>query len=322
MNKFILPIALMLLVITGCENSMRSESSNLDSAELQELSSELTYDLGLSKSSTDAMNKSLNRHGKGGKHREPGFLWKVAAEMSDQLTDEEKAVLFEKMDEKDIPLFGGSKGKKSKSGKKGKSQSRDLFNILNDDQKDLYKAMMAAYKEKFKSLRDQVKDGSLSKEDAKVQMKSLKDALRAEVDALLTDDQKAQLEQNKADRNAKRQAYRDSSKAVMVDALGMTEDQVSAYDAANQEAKDATSALFEQAKNGDIDRETLRASLKLVFTTKNEKLTAIFNDQQLDIIKIRKALEMRMKKHRSSKGDKARKGKKSRKGKKGSRSKG
>ena len=322
MNKFILPIASMLLVITGCENSMRSESSNLDSAELQELSSELTYDLGLSKSSTDAMNRSLNRHGKGGKHREPGFLWKVAAEMSDQLTDEEKAVLFEKMDEKDIPLFGGSKGKKSKSGKKGKSQSRDLFNMLTDDQKDLYKAMMAAYKEKFKSLRDQVKDGSLSKEDAKVQMKSLKDALRAEVDALLTDDQKAQLEQNKADRNAKRQAYRDSSKAVMVDALGMTEDQVSAYDAANQEAKDATSALFEQAKNGDIDRETLRASLKLVFTTKNEKLTAIFDDQQLDIIKIRKALEMRMKKHRSSKGDKARKGKKSRKGKKGSRSKG
>ena len=322
MNKFILPIASILLVITGCENSMRSESSNLDSVELQELSSELTYDLGLSKSTEDAMNKSLNRHGKGGKHREPGFLWKVAAEMSDQLTDEEKAVLFEKMYEKDIPLFGGSKGKKSKSGKKGKSQSRDLFNILNDDQKDLYKAMMAAYKEKFKSLRDQVKDGSLSKEDAKEQMKALKDALRAEVDALLTDDQKAQLEQNKADRNAKRQAYRDSSKAVMVETLGMTEDQVSAYDAANQEAKDATSALFEQAKNGDIDRETLRASLKLVFTTKNEKLTAIFNDQQLDIIKIRKALEMRMKKHRSSKGDKARKGKKSRKGKKDSRSKG
>ena len=322
MNKFILPIASILLVITGCENSMRSESSNLDSVELQELSSELTYDLGLSKSSTDAMNKSLNRHGKGGKHREPGFLWKVAAEMSDQLTDEEKAVLFEKMDEKDIPLFGGSKGKKSKSGKKGKSQSRDLFNMLTDDQKDLYKAMMAAYKEKFKSLRDQVKDGSLSKEDAKVQMKSLKDALRAEVDALLTDDQKAQLEQNKADRNAKRQAYRDSSKAVMVEVLGMTEDQVSAYDVANQEAKDATSALFEQAKNGDIDRETLRASLKLVFTAKNEKLTAIFDNQQLDIIKIRKALEMRMKKHRSSKGDKARKGKKSRKGKKGSRSKG
>ena len=322
MNKFILPIASILLVITGCENSMRSESSNLDSAELQELSSELTYDLGLSKSSTDAMNKSLNRHGKGGKHREPGFLWKVAAEMSDQLTDEEKAVLFEKMYEKDIPLFGGSKGKKSKSGKKGKSQSRDLFNILNDDQKDLYKAMMAAYKAKFKSLRDQVKDGSLSKEDAKDQMKALKEAKQAEVDALLTDDQKAQLEQNKADRNAKRQAYRDSSKAVMVETLGMTEDQVSAYDAANQEAKDATSALFEQAKNGDIDRETLRASLKLVFTTKNEKLTAIFNDQQLDIIKIRKALEMRMKKHRSSKGDKARKGKKSRKGKKGSRGKG
>jgi len=322
MNKFILPFASMLLVITGCENSMHSESSNLDSAELQELSSELTYDLGLSKSSTDAMNKSLNRHGKGGKHREPGFLWKVAAEMSDQLTDEEKALLFEKMDEKDIPLFGGSKKKKGKPGKKGKSQFSAIYKVLTDDQKVLYKAMMVDYKEKFKSLREQVKDGSMSKESAKGEMKALKEAMQAEVDALLTDDQKAQLDQNKADRKAKRQAYRDSSKAVKVSVLGMSDDQVSSYDAVNQEAKDATSALFEQSKNGDIDRETLRASLKAVFSARNEKLTALFDDNQLDIIKIHKALEMRMKKHRSSKGDKGKKSKKGKKGKKGSRSKG
>jgi hypothetical protein len=120
MNKYILPIATLLLIATGCENTMRSESSDFDSAELQQLSSELSYDLGLSKSSTDAMNNSLNRHGKSGKHREPGFLWKVSAEMSDQLTDDEKVILFEKMDEKDISIFGGGKKKDGKSGKKGK----------------------------------------------------------------------------------------------------------------------------------------------------------------------------------------------------------
>ena len=62
MNKYILPIATLLLIATGCENTMRSESSDFDSAELQQLSSELSYDLGLSKSSTDAMNNSLNGH--------------------------------------------------------------------------------------------------------------------------------------------------------------------------------------------------------------------------------------------------------------------
>ena len=124
MNKYLLQVAAIFLFITGCENSMRSESSDLDSSELQQLSSEISYDLGLSKSSTDAMNNSLNRHGKRGKHREPGFLWKVSAEMSDQLTDDEKAILFEKMDEKDISIFGGGKTKSGKSNKKGKKQGK------------------------------------------------------------------------------------------------------------------------------------------------------------------------------------------------------
>lgn len=304
MNKYILPIATLLLIATGCENTMRSESSDFDSAELQQLSSELSYDLGLSKSSTDAMNNSLNRHGKSGKHREPGFLWKVSAEMSDQLTDDEKAVLFEKMDEKDISIFGGGKKKDGKSGKKGKKRGSGIYKILTDDQKVLYKAMMMDYKEKFKVIRNQVKDGSITKDNAKEQTSALKEAMQAEVDALLTDQQKAQIDQYRADRDAKHKVFRDSSKAVMVSALSMSEDQVIAYDATKQEAKDAASVLFEQSKNGDIDRETLRASLKLLFSDRNDKLEALFDVKQLDIIKIHKALTMRMKKHRSSKGKK------------------
>ena len=310
MNKYILPIASLILFATGCENAMHSEPSELDNAELQQLSSELSYELGLSKSSTDALNNSLNRHGKRGKYREPGFLWKVSAEMSDQLTDEEKAVLFEKMDEKDIPVFGDGMKKSGKKGKKGKKKNSGVFRILTDDQKVLYKAMMTDYKEKFRSIREQVKDGSITKDDAKAQMVALKDAMKAEVDALLTDEQKAQIEQDKADRKATHTAYRDSSKAVMVSVLLMSEDQVLSYDAAKQEAKDAASVLFEQSKNGDIDRETLRASLKSLFSERNEKLESIFDDKQMDIIKIHKALTLRMKKHRSSKGKKGGRSKK------------
>lgn len=310
MNKYILPIASLILFATGCENAMHSEPSELDNAELQQLSSELSYELGLSKSSTDALNNSLNRHGKRGKYREPGFLWKVSAEMSDQLTDEEKAVLFEKMDEKDIPVFGDGMKKSGNKGKKGKKKNSGVFRVLTDDQKVLYKAMMTDYKEKFKSIRGQVKDGSITKDDAKAQMVALKDAMKAEVDALLTDEQKAQIEQDKADRKATHTAYRDSSKAVMVSVLLMSEDQVLAYDAAKQEAKDAASVLFEQSKNGDIDRETLRASLKSLFSERNEKLESIFDAKQMDIIKIHKALTLRMKKHRSSKGKKGGRSKK------------
>ena len=320
MKKIILPISTFLFLAIGCDNPLLDNAVDLDSQELQDFSSELASDLGLSKSSTKSLNDVLNRHGRGGKHREPGFLWKIAGELAVTLTDEEKARLFEKMDEKDIPLFGGSKGKKGHAGKgrKGGDDFGGIYKVLTDDQKVTFKAIVTAYKERFKAIHEQVKDGSLSKEDARSQMDALKEAMQAEVDALLTEEQKAQIDQNKADRETERQAYKDSSKAVMVDVLDMTAEQVTAFGEANKEARDAAMALFEQAQNGDIDKDTLREGLKNIFATKNEKMEALFNDDQLEIIKIHKALELRMKKHRGQKGKKGG-GRKGRKGNGGNR---
>jgi len=319
-KKLILPISTFLFLAIGCDNPLLDNAVDLDSHELQDFSSELASDLGLSKSSTKSLNDVLNRHGRGGKHREPGFLWKIAGELAVTLTDEEKAHLFEKMDEKDIPLFGGSKGKKGRTGKgrKGGDDFGGIYKVLTDDQKVTFKAIVTAYKERFKAIHEQVKDGSLSKEEARSQMDALKEAMQAEVDALLTEEQKAQIDQNKADRETERQAYKDSSKAVMVDVIGMTAEQVTAFDEANKEARDAAMALFEQAQNGDIDKDTLREGLKNIFATKNEKMETLFNDYQLEIIKIHKALELRMKKHRDQKGKKGG-GRKGRKGNGGNR---
>ena len=311
MKKLILPISILLLFAVGCDNPMLDNRVELDNSELQDFSSELASDLGLSKTSASAVNDVLNRHGRGGKHKEPGFLWKVAGELADKLSDEEKARLFEKMEEKEIPLFGTPKIKK---GKKSKDPFSVIKKVLTDDQKVTFKAIKIAYKEKFKVINEQVKDGTLSKEDAKAQKNALKEAFKAEIDALLTDEQKAQLEQNKADRKEKRKAYKDSTKAVKIAVLGMTQDQVSAFDAANQEARDAAKALFEKSKNGDIDKDTLREGLKNIFAAKNEKMAGIFDDSQLEIIKIHKAHSLRKKKHKSKKGKKGKGGSKAKKG--------
>ena len=304
MKRLILPISTFLLFAVGCDNPMLDNAAELDSPELQDFAKELSSDLGLSESSASAVNDVLNRHGRKGKHREPGFLWKVAGELAVELSDEEKARLFEKMDEKEIPLFGSSKGKKGKKGKNQKSYFSGIKKVLTDDQKVTFKAIKVAYKERFKAIHEQVKDGTLSKEDAKAQKDALREALKAEIDVLLTDEQKAQLEQNKADRKEKRKAYRDSTKAVKVAVLGMTTDQLTAFDAAHQEARDAVKALFEKSKNGDIDKDTLREGLKNIFAAKNEKMLGIFDDSQIEIIKIHKALSLRKKKHKGKKGKK------------------
>ena len=86
MKKILLPISMFLFFAVGCDNPMLSKSTDLDSEELQALSYELSSELGLSESSTDGLNDILKRHGRKGKHREPGFLWKVAGELADSLS--------------------------------------------------------------------------------------------------------------------------------------------------------------------------------------------------------------------------------------------
>ena len=66
MKKLLLPIFTLFLVV-GCDNHMQSNAINLDSQELQDFSSELSSDLGLSESSASGVNDVLNRHGRGGK---------------------------------------------------------------------------------------------------------------------------------------------------------------------------------------------------------------------------------------------------------------
>jgi hypothetical protein len=85
MKKIILPISTFLLLAIGCDNPLLDNAVDLDSQELQDFSSELASDLGLSKSSTKSLNDVLNRHGRGGKHREPGFLWKIAGDLEHRL---------------------------------------------------------------------------------------------------------------------------------------------------------------------------------------------------------------------------------------------
>ena len=80
MKKISLLTILGLLVVVGCDNMKNDNDINLDDPELQALAEGLNADIGLSKSSDDAFKDALNRHGKDGKHRrDPGFLWKVAA---------------------------------------------------------------------------------------------------------------------------------------------------------------------------------------------------------------------------------------------------
>jgi len=327
MKKLILPISTLLLIAVGCDNPIRDKAVELDSAELQSLSYELASDLGLSQTSAKEVNGVLNKHGRGGKHREPGFLWNVAGELAVKLSDEKKARLFEKMDEHNIQVFGGKNGQMGQGhggkhgggmmggrrggggmgqGHGGNGSGGGLYSILTDEQKEAFKEIAESYKDQFQAIQAQVKEGTINQDDARSQMEGLREAMHAEIDALLTDEQKAELEEMKADHEAEMQAFQDSSKAVMVEVLGLTAEQLTAFDQIKDDTKTAMEALREQLSNGDIDLDAFREAATVLHGDASSKLEALFTDEQIEIFKIHKALKLRMKKHHGSKGKKGR----------------
>ncbi len=304
MKRLILSTVSILFIAIGCESLFQDNDDGLDSPELQALSDGLVSDLGLSKSGTNDLNDVLRRHGSRGRDQDPGFLWKVAAELQQTLSDDEKSNLFDRMEDHDINYFGGIL--KHKKGKKYRGTARigleALRSILTEDQLATFDDILNSWKEKKQEIHQ---DESLSREDARNEMESLREAMKAEIEALLSDEQKAQLEQMRADYTAEREKHQqeiearlNEAKQVMVDVLDLTVEQIAAFDTFQEDAKNAITALKDQFKNGNIDREAFRDAAKSIFDSLNENLEALFTDTQMEIIKIHKALQLRMKNHR------------------------
>ena len=294
MKNFSLLTALALLIFTGCESANNNEV-NLDDPELQALAEGLNADIGLSKSSDDAFKDALNRHGKRGGHRkDPGFLWKVAAEMQGKLSQEEKDRLFAWMDNHAVPFLHAPEkdAHHGPKGDKGGMDFRLLFTVLDADQQEALKGILDSYRVQMEDVWSKMKDGSMDEATGKAELEALELAMKTEVESLLSDDQKAQLEAMLAEMKDKMEASKNAEYDAMVAALSMTSDQESSLKAINQQHNEAVKALLEAAKNAgkDVDRLELGEKIKALMMDRNTSLEALFTDQQLDIVKVLKTL--------------------------------
>ncbi|MBT7423382.1 MAG: hypothetical protein HN782_04160 [Candidatus Marinimicrobia bacterium] len=304
MKKLLLLITLSLFAMIGCENLSKDDITVID-PELQGLSDGLNDDIGLSKSSINAFNDALNRHGKKGKHRsDPAFLWKVSAEMQSKLSDEEKYKLFGWMDDNSTPyLFAADMGPKSSRGPKDGDKDkkhldiRMLFTILDEAQEISLKAIMDSYKTKMDEVMKKAKDGTLDRDSAKAELEALEVAMHTEIEALLTDEQKQKLEDMHVEMKQKMEEMRQAGHDAMVNALSMTSLQDDGLTSINKETNEAQKALMEKAKAEEMSRDDMHEALKALFAERNSKIDALFDDTQMEIIKIYTALVMQYSKH-------------------------
>ena len=303
MKKISLLITLSLFAIIGCENLSKDDITVID-PELQGFSDGLNDDIGLSKSSINAFNDALNRHGKKGKHRsDPAFLWKVSAEMQSELSDEEKSKLFGWMDDNSTPyLFAadmgpkGSRGPKDDKGKKH-LDLRILFTLLDESQAIALKAIMESYETKMDEVMRKAKDGTLDRDSAKAELEALEVAMQAEVETLLTDEQKQKLDEMHLEMKQKMEEMKQAGHDAMVKALSMTSIQEDGLTSINKESSEAQKALMEKAKAEELTRDEIHEALKALFAERNSKIDALFDDTQIEIIKIYTALVMQYSKH-------------------------
>ena len=305
-NLLVTPLFITLALFTaGCENPFaQNDEIQLDSPELEMFSSDLENDLNLSDKSARNLRSALGRHGRGGERdREPGFLWKLAAELQQTLTEEEKNNIFTKLEE--VKEKGKDRGKDADKdrGKKDGGALRVIYSVLTDDQKPQFDAIMEEFRSGMDAIFASIKAGEMTREEAKAEIESMEETMKSAIDALLTDDQKAQLEQMRADRNAEKKAYMESVRQAKIEALGLTDDQITAIEAARAETKAAMEALKAQVESEDQTKEEAREAAKAIFEANKTAMDAIFTATQIEIIKIHKYLEMRWR-HNKERGGK------------------
>jgi len=308
MKKLSLLTITGFLLVAGCDTMNNDSDVSLDDPELQALAEGLNADIGLSKSSDDAFKDALNRHGKDGKHRrDPGFLWNVAAEMQESLTQEEKDKMFEWMDANSVAFLHAPERKdhRGPKGDKGGIDIRLMMTVMDTDQQEALKNIMESYRSQMDAVMRAMKDGTKDEATAKAEIEALELAMKNEIDSLLTDDQKDRIDRLQADMKQKRDDAFQLERDAMVAALEMTTEQEASLAEINQKHEDALKALFEEMKNaGDsADRKGFEDRIKDLNATRNNELELLFSDKQLEVVKVHASLVMMFSKHCDGKKD-------------------
>lgn len=306
--KTVVAGGLLLAGLTACESP--TEVADTDDAALQ-LASSLAQELDLSSAQTQALDASLD--GEGDRMREPGALWYLAARLQEELTDAQKAALFERAEAMtDVCAIRGEGPLGRGHGMDGRHPPHDgrfmdglmhhpiriIGDLLTDEQQAAIEDLMARYRSAVAGLMASFRSGEITEEEFRAGIAALRQALREEVAAQLTDEQRAELEarleEKRAAVEARRDARQEQSRAAMFAVLGLTGADADAVRAILDETAVEREALLEQARSGAIDAQALAAALQELHENERVELQLLLDPTQWEIVEIHDALSVRM----------------------------
>ncbi len=307
----LMALVIMLTTLAACDSS--TGVGGLDAAEsfsIDDTVMSIALDLGLSAEETAVLSASFAKFGDGSLDgdKAPGFLWHVAAELHATLSEEQRARLFERLERAGDQRHRGGQGVQQQHSRRGGpsmgGQNGPRGNALeqlglSDEQKEAIKTIREAYKLQIEAILAQRE--TLTRAEIKEQLNALQETIKSEIEDVFTDEQKAQLEQLKADAEARRaereasmQANREAAREVMIEVLGLTDDQVTHLMALRESAKAERDAIRELIESG-TDRETVEAQVEARREAHEAAFASIYDDTQYEIVRIHQAISMRLK---------------------------
>jgi hypothetical protein len=227
-----------------------------DDADFSVVLGDLTEGLGLTDDQISAVREVIEAYR--GQGREAGALWYAAADLQGVLNSDQIAAIGARSAETGErtgdrrsrgrrgsgPGEGFREGNGSEGGRHGSLDALDL----SDEQLEQLKEIRESYAPELAAIRDGVRDGSVSREEAGERMEAIREAMHQAMQGILTADQIALLEEHRAEVEARRsevesrrgevrrqwEERREDERAAMISALDLTEEQVAALDALNE----------------------------------------------------------------------------------------
>ena len=301
----------LFLGMTACDSSSVDDDAEM-TAEIVASVSFIAADLQLDAAETDILERAFAKHEDGA--HEPGFLWYVAAELQETLSDEQIERLLNRLENRGnifgrpgfdhgqgggfADRFNGHRGFGHFGGAPSAGAFADHLG-LTEDQKVEISTLREQFRLNLDALREEHLSGSLSDEAFREALQALGEGLKNEWQDLLTDDQKAILEQMKADREAaleerkeELEADRAAAREVMIAVLGLSADQVVALEELHDKVEELRGAFQELIDSG-ATREKVKEWAQAATSEVTDELISILDQTQLEIFVIHGALESR-----------------------------
>jgi Spy/CpxP family protein refolding chaperone len=328
MNTLSAMTAAMLLTVplglTACDSASPDSDAGATLTEPGgELTAVLVSDLGLTGDQQSQVSALFGRH-MHGDQPEPGFLWYVAADLQERLTEQQKQRLFERASagpgEGSVQgfrqgfrqefgqrfgsdfgqQFGDPSGMRQGFGHHGGRHGGfgPLVEILTDEQQKQATTIRESVRTELEAIKSAVDAGDMTREEAREKIAEIHESVRAQIEALLTDEQRAQLEVLREERQAEREGRREADTHVRNEVLGLAAEQIEAFDAIAEANRAAAEQIREQLRNQELTREEAHAALLSLRNERYEPLDDILDETQLEIVQIHDALALRMRHHR------------------------